>query len=181
MPSDVSTAGVEGNLRRKVQELEQKLAEAHQREAATSEVLSVIGTSPNDVQSVYQAIAERACQLCKAKIGATIAWMATLCTSPARAFLGGSDDDPSEMIKECVHSGMDRMRNAIERNRYYATKKGTTIKKIGRPGAEPAKLEQAKKLLNEGWGIRKVGRELGLGTGTFMQLKKEMSTIAAKS
>ncbi len=71
MPSDVSTAGVESDLRRKVQEFEQKLAEAHQREVATREVLGVIGTFPSDVQPVFQAIAEHARHLCKAEVGAT--------------------------------------------------------------------------------------------------------------
>jgi len=71
MPSDALASSVEQDLRRKVEELEQKLAESHQREVATREVLSVIGTSPNDVQPVFQAIAERARHLCKAEIGAT--------------------------------------------------------------------------------------------------------------
>ena len=74
---------------------------------------------------------------------------------------------------------MDRVNNEIERKGYYATKKGTTIKELGRPGAEPAKLEQARELLKEGWGIRKIGRELGLGTGTVANLKNEMSAVGA--
>jgi DNA invertase Pin-like site-specific DNA recombinase len=49
-----------------------------------------------------------------------------------------------EMIKERVNSGMDRVRNEIEHKRHYATKKGTIIKRFGRPGNEPHRAEHAK-------------------------------------
>ena len=45
-------------------ELEQKLAEALEREAATSEILRVISTSPTDVQPVFQTIVRSALSLC---------------------------------------------------------------------------------------------------------------------
>ena len=50
MQSDVSTAGADQDRGRTVEELERELAEAHRREAATAEVLRVIGSSPTDVQ-----------------------------------------------------------------------------------------------------------------------------------
>jgi signal transduction protein with GAF and PtsI domain len=52
MKSQTPTAGVEYDLARKVQQLERQLSEAHQREAATAEVLKVISRSALDVQSV---------------------------------------------------------------------------------------------------------------------------------
>jgi DNA invertase Pin-like site-specific DNA recombinase len=79
-----------------------------------------------------------------------------------------------EMIRERVNSGLDRVRGEIDRKGVYETKAGHTIKRLGRPGAEPHKLKQARKLLASGIGIRKVGRLLGLGTSTVQKLKNEM-------
>ena len=78
------------------------------------------------------------------------------------------------MIRERVNSGLDRVRGEIDRKGRYATKDGKTIKRLGRPGAEPHKLKEARKLLASGIGIRKVGRLLGLGTSTVQKLKNEM-------
>jgi hypothetical protein len=62
----------------------------------------------------------------------------------------------------------------IKRKGRYETKNGHTIKRLGRPGAEPDKLEQARALLAAGNGIRKVGKMVGLGTSTVQKLKNEM-------
>ena len=75
------------------------------------------------------------------------------------------------MIRERVNSGLDRVRGEIERKGVYATKNGHTL---GRPGAEPHKLKEARKLLAAGIGILKVGRMVGLGTSTVQKLKNEM-------
>jgi DNA invertase Pin-like site-specific DNA recombinase len=76
-----------------------------------------------------------------------------------------------EMIRERVNSGLDRVRGEIKRKGVYATKGDRTIKRLGRPGAEPHKIEEARKLLAAGIGIRKVGRMLGLGTSTVQKLR----------
>ncbi|HZO30538.1 MAG TPA: GAF domain-containing protein [Chloroflexota bacterium] len=49
--------------------LERELAESLAREAATAEILGVIGRSRADPQPVFQAILERAVQLCDAHLG----------------------------------------------------------------------------------------------------------------
>jgi hypothetical protein len=49
-------------------ELERELGEAHQREAAAAELLQVINLPQFALQSVFDAIAQRAGQLCEAEI-----------------------------------------------------------------------------------------------------------------
>jgi DNA invertase Pin-like site-specific DNA recombinase len=79
-----------------------------------------------------------------------------------------------EMIKERVNSGMNRVRNEIERKGHYATKKGTIIKRFGRPGNEPHKAKRAKELLKASNGIVKVAKIVGLGVGMVFKLKREL-------
>jgi DNA invertase Pin-like site-specific DNA recombinase len=79
-----------------------------------------------------------------------------------------------EMIRERVNSGLDRVRGEIDRKGVYATKNGHTIRRLGRPGAEPHKIEEARKLLAAGNGILKVAKTVGLGTSTVQKLKIEM-------
>jgi DNA invertase Pin-like site-specific DNA recombinase len=83
-----------------------------------------------------------------------------------------------EMIRSRVHAGMARVKREIDRNGVYATKNGHTIRRLGRPGAEPHKLEEAKVLLAAGNGILKVAKTLGLGNRTVQKLKNEMQSAA---
>src|SRR5262245_789614 len=50
-------------------ELGKKLAEALEREAATSEVLRVISSSPSGLESVFQTMLANAVRICEAKFG----------------------------------------------------------------------------------------------------------------
>ena len=47
--------------------------------------------------------------------------------------------------------------------------------RLGRPGAEPDKLDRARRELAKGLGIRKTARLVGLGTRTVAKLKREMA------
>src|SRR5215467_10078742 len=67
MASEVSTAGAQQDLRRRLAELERELGEAHQREAATAEPLQVINRPQLALQSVFDAIAQSAGRLCEAE------------------------------------------------------------------------------------------------------------------
>jgi signal transduction histidine kinase len=60
MSSEVSTGGGDQSI----DELRRELAEAHRREAATAEVLRVIGSSPANVRPVFETIVRSAVKLC---------------------------------------------------------------------------------------------------------------------
>src|SRR5215470_8717763 len=66
MPSQESPIGVEHDLSRRVQELEGELNEARQQQAATSEILRVISSSPMKLQRVFAEMAASAARLCDA-------------------------------------------------------------------------------------------------------------------
>ena len=64
MPSEVSTAAGGQDLARTIDELKRELGEAHRREAATAEILSVISRSRTEAQPVFDAIVKSAVRLC---------------------------------------------------------------------------------------------------------------------
>ena len=70
MPSEVSTASADQDIAARLLQRERELADAQQREAATAEVLRVIGSSPNNLGPVFQAIVANAARLCDAAFSA---------------------------------------------------------------------------------------------------------------
>ncbi len=67
MSSQVSTAGVESDLKRKVQELERQLTEARQQQDSTSAILHAISSCTADVVAILESIATTAARLLDVK------------------------------------------------------------------------------------------------------------------
>jgi len=78
------------------------------------------------------------------------------------------------MIRQRVKAGLNTIKDKIARDGKFVTKAGKIRRRLGRPGAEPQKLEVARAKLAEGVGIGKVARLTGLGTGTVHRLKRGM-------
>src|SRR5262245_35961385 len=66
-PQRLSLKELNAKLSQEVKELRRNLDESLEREAATSDILRMIARSPMDLQSVLDAIAERAARLCDAE------------------------------------------------------------------------------------------------------------------
>ena len=78
------------------------------------------------------------------------------------------------MIKQRVNAGLAPIKAKIKRGEKFTSKAGIVRRNLGRPGAEPDKVERARQELARGTGIGKTARLTGLGTGTVHKLKREM-------
>ena len=83
MASEVSTAGAQQDLHCRIAELERELGEAHQREAATAELLQVINRPQLALQSAFDAIAQSAGRLCEAEFAAVFRFDGELLSAAA--------------------------------------------------------------------------------------------------
>jgi DNA invertase Pin-like site-specific DNA recombinase len=78
------------------------------------------------------------------------------------------------MIRQRVNAGLAPIKAKIKRGEKFTSKAGVVRRNLGRPGAEPEKVERAREELGKGIGIGKVARLTGLGTGTVHRLKREI-------
>jgi DNA invertase Pin-like site-specific DNA recombinase len=88
--------------------------------------------------------------------------------------LGIFSEFEREMIVARVNAGLARAREAIAKDGHFVSKAGKVRRSLGRPGAEPECVEEAKRQLAAGNGILKVAKATGLGTGTVHRLKQAM-------
>jgi DNA invertase Pin-like site-specific DNA recombinase len=104
-------------------------------------------------------------------------------TTPAGKLLfqmtGAFAEFERSMIRQRVNAGLNVIKDKIARDGKFESKRGIVRTKLGRPGAEPDKIERARLSLAKGIGIGKVARETGLGVGTVHRLKRETGVDAA--
>ena len=100
-------------------------------------------------------------------------------TTPAGKLLfqitGAFGEFERSMIRQRVKSGLAPIKAKIARGEKFTSTAGIVRRNLGRPGAEPDKMERARQELARGTGIGKTARLVGLGTGTVHRLKREMA------
>jgi DNA invertase Pin-like site-specific DNA recombinase len=85
--------------------------------------------------------------------------------------LGIFSEFEREVIVARVNAGLARSREAIARDGHFTSKVGKVRKRLGRPNADPKKLEAARCEFAKGTGVLKTAKLVGLGTGTVQRLK----------
>jgi DNA invertase Pin-like site-specific DNA recombinase len=83
------------------------------------------------------------------------------------------------MIRQRIRAGLGVIKDKLTRDGKFVSKAGKVRRKLGRPGAEPDKIDRARLALAKGIGIGKVAREVGLGVGTVHRLKREIGEYAS--
>jgi DNA invertase Pin-like site-specific DNA recombinase len=78
------------------------------------------------------------------------------------------------MIRQRIHARLKTVKVAIAVNgSFTARNSGIVRKRLGRPGADPKKIEAARRELAKGTGVLKTAKLVGLGTGTVQPLKQQ--------
>jgi DNA invertase Pin-like site-specific DNA recombinase len=76
------------------------------------------------------------------------------------------------MIRQRVQVGLNSIKAKIAKDGKFETKAGIVRRRLGRPGAEPEQLAEARWLLSEGKGIIYTAKQTKLCTGTVHNLKR---------
>ena len=73
------------------------------------------------------------------------------------------------MIRQRVQAGLDGIKAKVAKDGKFVTKAGIVRSRLGRPGAAPEALEQARQMLAEGKGIINTAKLCKLGTSTVQK------------
>jgi DNA invertase Pin-like site-specific DNA recombinase len=84
------------------------------------------------------------------------------------------------MIRQRVHAGLNTVKAKIARDGEFKSKAGVVRKRLGRPNVSARKVAKAQELLRQGNGMLKVGRLVGLGSGTVQRVKREMGVARGR-
>jgi hypothetical protein len=77
------------------------------------------------------------------------------------------------MIRQRIHAGLKTVKAMIAaEGTFIARNSGIVRKRLGRPGADPKKVEAARRELAKGTGVLRTAKLVGLGTGTVQRLKQ---------
>ena len=82
------------------------------------------------------------------------------------------------MIRQRINAGLAVVKTKLARDGKFVTKGGRVRTRLGRPGAKPDKVEEARVHLAAGIGIGRTARMTGLGVGTVHKLAREMRGTA---
>ena len=82
-------------------------------------------------------------------------------------------------IQQRINAGLSVVKEKLARDGKFETRGGKVRTRLGRPGAKPDKLKEARSHLVAGTGIGKTARLTGLGVGTVHKLKREMAAARA--
>jgi len=78
------------------------------------------------------------------------------------------------MIRQRVQVGLNGIKAKVVKDGKFITKAGIVRRRLGRPGAVPEQLGQARQFLAQGKGIVNTAKVCKLGTSTVQKLKREM-------
>jgi DNA invertase Pin-like site-specific DNA recombinase len=77
------------------------------------------------------------------------------------------------MIRQRIAAGLKTVKAAIAaKGTFTARSSGVVRKRLGRPNADPKKVEAARRELAKGTGVLRTAKLVGLGTGTVQRLKQ---------
>jgi DNA invertase Pin-like site-specific DNA recombinase len=96
-----------------------------------------------------------------------------LVRSPLFQLTGAFAEFERSMIRQRVRAGLSIIKVKLERDGKFVSKAGKVRRRLGRPVAEPDKIERARRELAKGIGTGKVARTVGLGVGTVHRLKRK--------
>jgi signal transduction histidine kinase len=133
------------NVGSSTRQLEKRLTDALEQQAATSEILQVISASPSDVQPVVDAVVKRAARLCETPLARLLLVDGDVLRAMAEYSLDGMELDPTDFdLPTAIENTLILVRERAQRR--GITLGRTVDERLGMIRADERKLKQV--LLN---------------------------------